>query len=346
MRVPLDFTIGQAHPRGVIRTGMLALLVSFSVCFALHAADEKPGAKIDLAKIFAGSAPENVGELKAMEQHIRNLTEKLTKCTVGVRVGAAQGSGVIIDKEGHVLTAGHVVGKPGRDVVFILPDGKQVRGKTLGMNRGIDSGLMKITTKGDWPTMEMGDAAKLKSGQWVMATGHPGGYRRGRTPVVRVGRVLANRKSVVVTDCTLVGGDSGGPLFDMDGKIIGIHSRIGGSLAENMHVPVNTYEETWDRLVKGENWGNTPGNAPFVGVVGDREADNCRIAEVYPGTPADKAGIKTGDVITKFDGKDVSDFSTLAGLVQKKKPKDKVKIEILRGEDTLKIELVVGRRGG
>lgn len=341
MRVFRSRPIGQ--PRKRLATAFLLFLIP---CVVLHGVDEKPTPQVDLEKIFAGTAPTSVVELRAMEDHLRQLSEKVAKCTVGVRVGAAQGSGVIIDKEGHVLTAGHVVGKPNRDVIFILPDGKQVRGKTLGMNRQIDSGLMKITEEGEWPFLEMGDSSKLRSGQWVLATGHPGGYERGRTPVVRVGRVLSNRDSVVVTDCTLVGGDSGGPLFDMDGKVIAIHSRIGGSLASNMHVPVNTYQETWDRLVKADEWGSFPGNAPFVGVVGDPEADNCKIAEVYPNAPASAAGIKAGDIITKFDGKDVPDFQTLASLVGGKQPKDKVEVEILRGQQTLTIELIVGSRGG
>jgi serine protease Do len=312
---------------------------------AVTAADaRKP--EVDIEAIFAGTAPKNVADLKAMEEHVRQLSEKVAKCTVGVRVGSAQGSGVIINKEGHVLTAGHVVGKPDRKVDFILPDGKIVKGKTLGVNRGIDSGMMKITDKGEWPFLEMGDSSELKPGQWVLATGHPGGYKPGRTPVVRLGRVLANRDTVVVTDCTLVGGDSGGPLFDMDGKVIAIHSRIGGQLSSNMHVPVKTYQDTWDRLAKSEEWGSFPGNAPFVGVVGDPEAKDCSIAEVYPGTPAAKAGIKQGDIILKFDGKDTPDFPALAGLVREKKPGDKVKIEIKRGEKTLTLTLAVGRRGG
>lgn len=320
---------------------LLLLVPSYQVRAAEESAPE-----LDIASIFAGTAPASVEELKAMEEHFRQLSEKVAKCTVGVRVGQAQGSGVIINKDGYVLTAGHVAGKPDRNVIFILPDGKEVKGKTLGVNRSVDSGMLKITDNGDWPFLEMGDSSKLKPGQWVLATGHPGGYKQGRTPVVRVGRVLANRDSVVVTDCTLVGGDSGGPLFDMDGKVIGIHSRIGGSLANNMHVPVKTYQDTWDRLAKGDAWGSFPGNAPFVGVVGDQEADNCKIADVYPGTPAAKAGIKIGDVILKFDGKDTPDFQALAALVGKKKPGDKVKIEIKRGEEILTLNLTIGRRGG
>src|SRR5207248_6192434 len=118
------------------------------------------------------------------------------------------------------------------------------------------SGLIKITENGKkWPFAEMSDSAKLKKGQWCLSLGHPGGFRRGRAPVVRLGRVLKFDTTLIQTDCTLVGGDSGGPLFDMEGKVIGIHSRIGGAITANVHVPADTYTETWDRLVKGEALG-------------------------------------------------------------------------------------------
>src|SRR5690606_1520398 len=119
----------------------------------------------------------------------------------------------------------------------------------------IDSGLMEITDQGDFPAVEMGDSSKLKRGQWVLALGHPGGFESGRRPVLRLGRILDVEDDAIRTDCTLVGGDSGGPLFDMQGRVIAIHSRIGGPLTANIHVPVNVYKENWDRLAAGEAWG-------------------------------------------------------------------------------------------
>ena len=88
-----------------------------------------------------------------------------------------------------MLTAGHVSGAPGRDVTVTLPDGKTVKGKTLGRNAVADSGLVKITEERDWSFVEMGDSGELQKGQWCIAVGHPGGYKPGRTPVVRLGRV-------------------------------------------------------------------------------------------------------------------------------------------------------------
>src|SRR3954454_13544557 len=110
----------------------------------------------------------------------------------------------------------------------------------------------------------MGKSSALKKGQWCIATGHPGGYRPGRTPVVRLGRILEANAEALRTDCTLVGGDSGGPLFDMAGRASAIHSRIGGFITATIHVPVDTYRDTWDRLVKAEVWSGL--DAPYMGV--------------------------------------------------------------------------------
>ncbi len=300
--------------------------------------------KLDLPPALTKPVPENLQDLRAIQNQVKKVLEKVVPCTVGLRVGGASGSGVIVSADGYVLTAGHVSGEPGRTVTVILPDGRFVKGKTLGVNKGIDSGLIKITEKGKWPFVEMGDAAKLGKGQWVIATGHPGGYKKGRSPVVRVGRVVLANASLVRTDCTLVGGDSGGPLFDMTGKVVGIHSRIGMSIADNVHVPVDTYKSTWDRLVASESWGGGlfgggRSNAAYLGVRRDPEAPDCRIKAIVPGTPAEKAGLMAGDVIVKFDGRKVGAYDELVELLGKKKPEDEVTIEARRGEETKTFKL-------
>lgn len=222
------------------------------------------------------AAPENVDDLIGIEKHVQRVIERVTPAVVGIRVGPGSGSGVIINEEGIVLTAGHVSGKPGQDAVIILPNGKQLKGKTLGQNKGIDSGMIKIVggdndKKEKYPFLDMGKSADLKTGQWVIAIGHPGGFRPNRTPVVRVGRILTTNQFLIQTDCSLVGGDSGGPLFDMNGKVIGIHSRIGGKeITENVHVPVDTFKQTWDRLAKGESWGGQLGSVDTVRSAGGK----------------------------------------------------------------------------
>jgi len=301
-------------------------------------------ATIDLKQLFDGNPPQTIADLKAMQQHQQDLAKQLVQCTVAVVVGPAHGSGVIISEDGYVLTAAHVAGTPNRRATVILADGRRVRATTLGCHLTLDAGLMKITDAGPWPFAEMSPNDTAKSGQWGIVTGHPGGYQEGRAPVVRIGRVLTTDRFAVTTDCTLVGGDSGGPLFDMEGKVIGINSRIGRDLTANMHVPVVAYRESWDRLKKGDQWGHFPGTGPLIGVKGVADAGTARIAEVYANTPAEKAGIKAGDVIVKFNGRAVTDFASLQLLVNDCSPGDKVEVELQRGDRRVLLKLEVGRQ--
>jgi len=298
--------------------------------------------------VLEKDAPVSVEELKAIQEHVKTILKKAVPATVGIQIGGASGSGVIINAEGYVLTAGHVSGAPNRDCRLILPDGKVVKGKTLGCNSGIDSGLIKITDKGKWNFVEMGDSAKLKPGQWCLAVGHPGGFKPGRTPVVRLGRVLVSAKGMVQSDCTLVGGDSGGPLFNMEGKVIGIHSRIGPAITANIHVPVNTYRETWDRLAKGESWGRgsrrRPAGSAYLGVGFSLETEDLVITDVYEKSPAEKAGLKAKDIIVAIDGKKIAKRSELAAFMATKKPDDEVSLEVQRDMKPVTVKVKLGKR--
>ena len=163
-----------------------------------------------LPAAFAKPTPEGLDDLKAIEKHVKEVLAKVLPCTVCVRASGS-GSGIIVSADGLVLTAGHVSGEPGRDITILTPDGKTRKGKTLGGNGTIDSGLVKITDPGPWPFVEMGRMADVKKGDWCVVTGHPGGFKPGRSPVVRVGRVLDINDRIAAqyirTDCTLVGGD-------------------------------------------------------------------------------------------------------------------------------------------
>jgi serine protease Do len=282
-----------------------------------------------------------------MQERIRKLTDKLTQCTVGVQVKQAQGSGVIVTKDGYVLTAAHVAQTPGLDVIFLMPDGKTtLKGRTLGLNRTLDAGLMKITDAGEFPSVEMGFSDALKDGQWCLATGHPGGYQSDRKPVLRLGRVLVCDNSTITTDCTLVGGDSGGPLFDFDGRVIGINSRIAGPINANMHVPVNTFKETWDRMVRGDAWGHLPGFDPFIGIRGDANSKEAKVGHVFPDSPAAKAGVLVGDVIASIGGEDVADFAAFKAVINDHQPGDELKLKLKRGDQELEIKVKLTKKGG
>ncbi len=322
---------------------VLGLAVSLSSSYA-----DEPSKKTELPPAVEKIAPESIADLKAIQDQVKKVLEKVIPCTVGIQIGGSSGSGVIVNAEGFILTAGHVSGKPGQACTIILPDGKRVKGKSLGQNRGIDSGMIQIVDEGKWPFVEMGHSADLKKGQWVIATGHPGGFKPGRSPVVRLGRVLEATSNLVRTDCTLVGGDSGGPLFDMNGNVVGINSRIGGTLKDNIHVPVDTFRDTWDRLAKSESWGgffSGRDNEPYLGLQLDPDnKKTCKIVDVNENSPAAKAGLKAGDVILKFDGRRVGDSDDLSIVLKNKKPGDEVSIEVKRGEDTVTLKLTIGKK--
>jgi serine protease Do len=298
--------------------------------------------------------PESVDDLKVIQTQVKSVLEKVLPCTVGLQVNSKsgqswQGSGVIVREDGYILTAGHVSGEPDSEVTVILPDGKKLKAKSLGADNGIDSGLIKITADGKYPFVEMGhsDTTSVKLGDWCVCVGHPGGYKEGRSPVVRVGRILANNANHLQSDCTMVGGDSGGPLFDMDGKVIGINSRIGLTISSNIHVPVDTFRKDWDRLAKGEVWGGRSygnANGPYLGFKLESPKDDTTVTTVDKNSPAEKAGLQVGDVILTFDGQAVKNSDQLRPLVRKKKPGDEVEMEIQRGSETKKLKLTVAKR--
>lgn len=328
---------------------LIALLLIAGVRSGVAQATEALSVEPRLQAIFNGEAPGSVDDLRAMQRHVQSLSEKVLHATVGVQVGSAQGSGVVISADGFVLTAAHVIGKSGRTAQIFLQDGRKVRAQTLGTFRTMDAGLLKIQSlpgngTSEWPHAKIGDSSKVSLGQWCLATGHPGGIQNGRQPAVRLGRILSiNPSSAISSDCTLIGGDSGGPLFDMQGNVIGVHSRIGGPLTANLHIPVNSYQQEWERLARGDNWGHIPGNRPFIGVQGEANSTVARLIQVFPKSPAEQAGIKVDDIVLSFAGQPVRDFDSLRSYVEDQDPGTTVELEVQRGDRRLTVELVIGR---
>jgi len=217
-------------------------------------APPKPGSvnRKTLPAGFSKAVPESIADLRAMEEHVKAMVARVSPAVVAVEMGDGSGSGVVITADGLIVTAGHVCGAPDRDVSVTFPDGKIAHGKTLGVDLESDTGLMKITEPGPWPHVATGDLEQTKMGDWVLALGHPGGFDLKRSLVVRLGRIIRLAPDALQTDCTISPGDSGGPLFDMHGRVIGIHSYISSSPADNFHVPITAYYHSWTMLVKSK----------------------------------------------------------------------------------------------
>ena len=302
----------------------------------------------DLVAQQSGRA-QDVASLLQVEEKVEQVVAKNMNACVSISTfssaeGASAGSGVIVTKSGLILTAGHVmVGQGEYDVLF--PDGRTARATPLGKNLDIDAGMLQIIDPGPWPYVKIGKSKSLKKGDWVVSLGHSGGFELGRKPPVRTGRVLDFNETQIVTDAVLIGGDSGGPLFDLDGKLVGIHSSIGDSIAENRHVLTELFAENYDRMKRGEQWGQLPtlhdqndgSKPPKMGVVIDKKTG--RINSVRRNSPAWDAGIEVGDVAFEFNGIPLNDGSQLIDLVRQKISGDVVTLKMTRGDRVLVFEV-------
>ncbi|MEO0476263.1 MAG: serine protease [Planctomycetota bacterium] len=211
-------------------------------------------------------------DLAAFNPVLTGVADQCRLATVGIVIpGGSMGSGVIISEDGLVLTAAHVLPEAGGDIVIVLADGKQVAGKALGVNRGVDSGMAQITEPGKYPVAPVADNDTIWEGDWCIAFGHGGGVQTDRPAPMRLGRMLhvtsaSQPTRWLTTDCTVISGDSGGPLFDLEGNVIGIHSNIGMSVLVNRHVPISAYHAQWEDLAtEGKEVNNPPEpKAPLI----------------------------------------------------------------------------------
>jgi serine protease Do len=303
------------------------------------------------AAVLAARAPDDVADLREIQQQTQRVVERVLPATVSVEIGQAAGSGVIVSKDGLVLTAAHVIGRPGRRAWIELPDGRRLRGRSLGADHNADAGMIKLDNPpDDLPFAPISQGPPPELGAWVVTTGQPGGLVSGRTPPVRLGRILYQDDDMICSDCKLVGGDSGGPLFNMRGEVIGIHSSIGPSVTHNFHVPTSAFRTDWDRLLASELWGGRydrdDDSRAMLGVSGQSLGGRCLITQVADDMPAANAGVKVGDVVTAIDGRDVSSFEQLRNIVSFKQPGDRMTLRIERAGEVLQLRVQLARVDG
>ncbi len=269
------------------------------------------------------------------------------------------GSGFVIDgKEGLVVTNNHVI--EGADEIIInFNDGSKLKvDKVIGKDTKTDLALLKVTPKKPLPAATFGNSANLKVGDWVMAIGNPFGLGGS----VTVGIISAKQRDInsgpyddyLQTDAAINKGNSGGPLFNMDGEVIGVNTAIisptGGSIGIGFAVPADTAVAVIDQL---KQFGET--RRGWLGVriqsvtediaesVGVKENTGALVAGVTADSPAAKAGIQAGDVITKFDGKEVSTMRGLPRMVSQTPIGKQVDVEVLRKGEKKSFKLAIGR---
>lgn len=261
------------------------------------------------------------------------------------------GSGVIISKDGYVLTNNHVIDRADDIVVKLNGAGEEYTATVVGKDPKNDIALLKIEAK-DLPAAELGDSDKIRVGDWVMAIGNPFGL--GGT--VTAGIISARGRNInqgpyddfLQTDAAINPGNSGGPLFDMDGKIVGINtailSRTGGSQGIGFAIPANTIKliveqiKEHGRPVRG--WLGVriqPVTKELAEAMDLSEHKGALVAGVVDNSPADKAGFKEGDVIVKFDGKNVSKMQDLPKMVAETNIGKDVKVDTLRAGKSVRL---------
>lgn len=264
------------------------------------------------------------------------------------------GSGFIISPDGYILTNAHVVDEAD-EVTVRLTDKREFEAKVIGKDRRTDVALVKIDAK-NLPVVRIGDPNKLKVGEWVVAIGQPYGFDNSVTAgiVSAKGRNLPGDGYVpfIQTDVAVNPGNSGGPLFNLRGEVVGINSQIysrtGGYMGLSFAIPIDIALDVAQQLKSSGKVSRgklgvviqevTPDLAASFGL---KEAKGALVAQVEPGSAADRAGIKPGDVILRFDGKDVPDSNTLPRMVGAVKPGAKVKVELWRNRASRTVELTL-----
>lgn len=291
--------------------------------------------------------PKNKDDLLAIQEQLRKILPEASKAVVAIESGGGAGSGVIVSEDGIILTAAHVIGRSGKRVKIRLPDGKLLNAITLGGSEISDAGMAKITDEGSWPIAPMAERGSSKVGDWCFALGHPGGFNKERGIVTRLGRVIAKEEETMRTDSRLLGGDSGGPLFDFNGSVIGIHSRIAKRDDQNYHAAIESYHANWNSFTENKFITRASLQAGgFLGI-GCRETEGgLEVFEVVKDSAAEKAGLRKGDFISKVDGEPIETREELTIAIATNDPGEQVVIEYRRGEKEMSSKIKLGNRPG
>jgi serine protease Do len=303
----------------------------------------------ELPAAFSKPVPTSMTDLREIQERVASLVSNVSSAVVAVELGRSSGSGVVISADGLVLTAGHVATMEGRKVLFTFPNGKTAHGKTLGVDEDADTGLMRITDPGPWPHVEVGDLKNARLGDWTLAMGNPGGFDAKRSLVVRLGRIIRLMPGVVQTDCTIYPGDSGGPLFDMYGRVIGIHTAIASGADENYHVPITEFFDTWNDLTSAPVPVSKPAPArpqAYSGLSVVDDAGGCRLSKIDKNSPASKAGLKAGDLVLKVEGRRIEVSSSFERWVAESEPGETLKLQVKRGSRIFSVPIKLQAQPG
>ncbi len=271
------------------------------------------------------------------------------------RETSSLGSGFIISEDGYIITNHHVINNAD-EIIVKLKDRRQFVAKLIGSDASSDIALLQIDAE-DLPIVKQGSSAQLKVGEWVLAIGTPFGFEQSATAgiVSAKGRSLPNGNYVpfIQTDVAINPGNSGGPLFNMDGKVVGVNSQIysrsGGYMGLSFAIPIdvamNVVEQIKSKGSVSRGWlGVQIQNVTreLAESFGMDKPYGALVAKVIKDSPAEKYGLKIGDVIVEFDGHEVETSGGLPPIVGMTTIDEKVKVKIFREGKKKTIKIVVG----
>ena len=274
------------------------------------------------------------------------------------RKATALGSGFIIDKEGIIVTNNHVI-QGAEDIIVSVNGSTEYNAKIIGTDPYMDLAVLQIESEEKFTPVNFGDSDKARVGDWVIAIGNPFGFGGSVTSGIISSRNrdigLTRYDDFIQTDASINQGNSGGPLFNLDGEVIGINTAIiapgqSGSIGIGFAIPSNPAANVINQLVE---FGET--KRGWLGVriqevtkeIADLEnldkPEGALVASVSENSPADKAGIKAGDIILEFEGKRVSSMRVLPKLVAQTKVGKRVKLKIWRSQKLITKKVLLGR---
>jgi serine protease Do len=280
------------------------------------------------------------------------------------REAQSLGSGFIISADGYVVTNNHVITADGQgeveSITVTTPDGTEYPAKLIGKDAASDLAVLKISRPTAFPFVKFGDSRKARVGDWVIAIGNPFGLGGTVTQGI-ISAVYRNTGSgsaydrYLQTDASINRGNSGGPMFDMAGNVIGINNAIfsptGGSVGIGFAIPAEIAAPIVDKLRAGQAIERgylgvriQPLSEDLAASLGLPKNRGEFLQAVEPGQAAAKAGLQAGDVVVKVDGKDVTPDQTLSFLVANTAPGKRIPVEVLRNGQRLTVQTVVGKR--
>ena len=355
---------------------VLAGIVGGGAALALESVvdDEERGTTTTVVERAASVAPANVGAAAESQTTIGEIYERVSPAVVqvtssvvgqsffGDERGRALGSGFVVDKEGHIVTNYHVV-EDAEEVFVNFSSDDRLRARVVGVDPATDIAVLKVDAhrRALAPT-SLGNSDALAVGDPVVAIGNPFGLARSVTAgiVSALQRQIQSPSGftidkVIQTDAAINQGNSGGPLLNAEGEVIGVNTQIAtagsdGNVGIGFAVPVNTVKE-----VVGEIMEHGRADHAYIGItmnditpavarLANLPEEGVIVASVVPESPADQAGLLGGDVITKIDGKAVRSTDDVRAGIAAKEPGDEVEIEVRRGDETTSLTVKLGRQ--